>query len=121
MRRIVSTEYLLLAFLVVILFVTYAGFDWWWLFVLFPLFDLSAFGYIQSSRAGALTYNVGHSLIGPCIAIGLYIMGGADPLLSIGLAWVFHIFVDRSLGYGLKHVEGFHHTHMGKIGKAKKK
>lgn len=120
MRRIVSTEYLLAAILTAILFVSFAKFEWWWLFALFLVFDLSAIGYLKDRRTGAMTYNIGHSLIGPAIGIVLYACGGPEWLLLISMAWVFHILVDRALGYGMKHTEGFGHTHLGKIGKAKK-
>ncbi|WP_240639249.1 DUF4260 family protein [Micromonospora ureilytica] len=33
--------------------------------------------------------------------------------------WAFHIAVDRALGYGLKTTEGFEHTHLGRMGKAR--
>lgn len=120
MKRLISTEYLLAAILTAILFVSFAGYDWWWLFLLFPIVDISAFGYLQNSRAGALTYNIGHSLVGPAILIALYVTNIADWGLFVGMVWLFHIFIDRALGYGLKHTEGFGHTHLGKIGKAKK-
>jgi len=120
MKRLVSTEYLLAAILTAILFVSFAGYDWWWLFLIFPVIDLSAFGYLKNNRIGALTYNIGHSLIGPTLLIALYITNAADWGLFVAMVWLFHIFVDRALGYGLKHTEGFHHTHLGTIGKAKK-
>jgi len=120
MKRLVSTEYLLAAILTAILFVSFAGYDWWWLFLLFPVIDLTAFGYLQNNRVGALTYNIGHSLIGPTLLIALYITNTADWGLFVAMVWLFHIFVDRALGYGLKHTESFHHTHLGTIGKAKK-
>ena len=119
MKRIVSTEYLLLAILTAILFVSYAGFEWWWLFLIFPIVDISAFGYLKNNHIGALTYNIGHSLVGPTILVAVYILGAKELALLIGMAWIFHIFVDRALGYGMKHTEGFHHTHLGKVGKAK--
>lgn len=121
MRRIISTEYLLAAILTAILFVSFAGYDWWWLFIIFPIIDISAFGYLQNTKAGALTYNIGHSLIGPTILIALFVGGLAEWGLFAGIVWLFHLFVDRALGYGLKHSEGFGHTHMGKIGKARRK
>ena len=121
MKRLISTEYFLASIVVAIFFVSFAGFDWWWLFIIFPLIDVSAFGYLQNSRIGAATYNIGHSLIGPTILVALYILHGEEWELLVGMAWLFHIFVDRALGYGLKHTEGFHHTHLGTIGKAKKK
>ena len=119
MKRIISTEFLLAAVLTAITFVSLGKFDWWWLFVLFPIVDISAFGYLQNNKAGALTYNLGHSLIGPAILMALYICYGSDWQLFTSLVWFFHIFVDRALGYGLKHSEGFGHTHLGKIGKTK--
>lgn len=121
MKRLISTEYLLVAILTAVLFVSFAEYDWWWLFLLFPVIDISAFGYLQNSRVGALTYNIGHSLIGPAILVALYATNIIDWGLFVGMVWVFHIFVDRALGYGLKHAEGFGHTHLGRIGKAKKK
>jgi hypothetical protein len=120
-KRIVSTEYLLAAVVTAILFFSYAGYDWWWLFILFPLFDLSAFGYLHDKKFGALTYNIGHSLIGPAVLFILYGLQVYDWALFAGMVWIFHIFVDRSLGYGLKHSSGFEHTHLGTIGKAKKR
>ena len=121
MKRFISTEYLLAAVLTALAFVLLGQFQWWWLFILFPVVDLSAFGYLQNKKAGARTYNIGHSLIGPTIVLALYIFQTQDWELFVALVWLFHIFTDRALGYGLKHYEGFDHTHLGKIGKAKRK
>lgn len=122
MKRVVSTEYLIVAVLVAIFYVVIGGFSWYWLPILFFVVDLSALGYLVNDKVGAFFYNLGHSLIGPAILIAIYITDtNRSPLLFISLIWLFHIFVDRSLGYGLKHVTGFHHTHLGTIGKAKKK
>ena len=121
MKTIVSAEYLFAAVLVAIFYVVVGGFDWWWLAILFLVFDVSAVGYLANKRLGALTYNIGHSLIGPAILVVTYIASNNQIVLFITLLWLFHIFVDRALGYGLKHTTGFHHTHLGKIGKAKKK
>ncbi len=134
MKRVVSLEYLFAAVLIAIFFVTVGEFDWWWLIILFPLFDASMIGYLVNSHVGAITYNIIHSFIGPVLLTILYIFTtghtAADTsrpytadsfLLFVVLVWLFHICVDRALGYGLKHKEGFHHTHLGKIGKARKK
>jgi hypothetical protein len=85
------------------------------------VFDLSAIGYLLNPRVGALTYNIGHSLIGPTLLVAIYIATTSQGVLFFALIWLFHIFVDRALGYGLKHAKGFEHTHLGPIGKAKKK
>ncbi len=119
MKQLISFEYMFAAVLTALFFVSIGDFQWWWLIVLFPLIDISMFGYLQNSRAGALTYNTGHSLIGPGILIVCYVVYAQEWLLFAALIWLFHIFVDRALGYGLKHTEGFGHTHLGKVGKAK--
>lgn len=120
MKRIVSTEYLVGAILVAVFYVVVGGFSWYWLPILFLVVDLSALGYLAGNKIGALTYNIGHSLIGPALLIAAYIATTNQAILFISLVWLFHILVDRALGYGLKHTEGFQHTHLGPIGKAKK-
>ena len=121
LKHIISLEYLFAAVLTALFFVTVGRFDWWWLIVLFLLFDISMVGYVVNQKIGALTYNMGHSLIGPAILAAIYIATNNQAVLFITSLWLFHIFVDRALGYGLKHSTGFEHTHLGKIGKAKKK
>jgi hypothetical protein len=121
MKRVVSTEYLIAAILVAVFYISVGNFAWYWLPILFIIFDLSAVGYIVNARIGALTYNIGHSLIAPTLLVALYIATSNQAVLFIALIWLFHIFVDRALGYGLKHTKGFEHTHLGPIGKAKKK
>lgn len=121
MKRIVSTEYLVAAVLVAVFYIVVGNFAWYWLPVLFIVVDITAVGYFFNNRIGALLYNIGHSLIGPAALVALYIGITNQIVLFIALVWLFHIFVDRALGYGLKHTTGFHHTHLGTIGKAKKK
>lgn len=118
LKKIISAEYLFAAVLVALFFVIVGGFDWWWLVVFFLVFDLSAIGYLINPKIGALTYNIGHSLIGPTILTAIYILTSNQTLLFVTLLWLFHIFVDRALGYGLKHSTSFKHTHLGKIGKS---
>jgi hypothetical protein len=121
MKRVVGTEYLVAAILVAVFYITVGNFAWYWLPILFIVFDLSAVGYVINPRIGALVYNLGHSLIGPTLLVALYIATTNQGVLFVALIWLFHIFVDRALGYGLKHTKGFEHTHLGPIGKAKKK
>lgn len=133
-RYVVRLEYLFAAVLVALFYVVVGEFDWWWLILLFPLFDASMVGYLVNPHVGALTYNIIHSFVGPVILTVIYIFTtghtaadtsrthSIDSLLLFAiLIWLFHIFVDRALGFGLKHRESFHHTHLGKIGKAKQK
>ncbi|WP_061960352.1 DUF4260 family protein [Demequina flava] len=97
---------------------------WWWPLALFLLFDLSALGYVSNPRLGAALYNAGHSLIGPSLmgmwalaGWGFGVPGGRVAAL-ITASWVFHVGVDRALGYGLKVSDDFKHTHLGWIGGA---
>ena len=121
LKRIISLEYLFAAVLTALFFVVVGGFDWWGLIVLFVLFDVSMIGYLINNSVGATAYNIGHSLIGPALLAAIYIATSNQILLFVASLWLFHIFVDRALGFGLKHSTGFHHTHLGKIGKAKEK
>lgn len=91
----------------VVVFVT-AGFAWWWLPVLFLLFDLSMLGYAFGIRIGALSYNLAHNyaaplaLLGVCTAlVAAGVAGVVVPALTIVAAcWLFHVAADRALGYG---------------------
>lgn len=121
-KYIVSVEYLIAAILVAVFYVNVGDFPWYWLPITFIIFDISMIGYLINSYYGALLYNAVHSLIGPTLLTLIYILIGNQPaILFVVLVWLFHIFVDRALGYGLKHRKGFGHTHLGKVGKAKKK
>ncbi len=103
-----------LAIAVVVAFVQ-LGHAWWWLPVLFLVFDLSALGYLVSPRGGAWTYNLGHTYALPML-LGLLAFLLAQPVLGlVALAWAFHIAVDRLLGYGLKFPDRFQHTHLGEL------
>lgn len=99
-------------------FVTY-GFAWWWLLALFLAWDLSMIGYVVSPRAGAWTYNVVHSYVGPGVLLSHALLTGARWSAFVALAWAFHIAADRLLGYGLKLTTGFQHTHLGELGSGK--
>lgn len=113
-----------------ILVIVYAiGQPWWMLLVLFLVYDLSALGYLHSQRIGRVTYNLVHNYTGPALLAlafaALTIIDGIPAAWSwggwLGLlagSWVFHVAVDRTLGYGLK-LGHFSQTHLGPIGKEK--
>jgi hypothetical protein len=101
---------------VVVGFVSYR-FDWWWLLALFLVWDLSMIGYIVSAPVGAWTYNAVHSYIGPGLLIAGALVADGRWAAFVGLAWAFHIAVDRLLGYGLKFTTAFNHTHLGVVGR----
>lgn len=77
-------------------------------------------GYAISPQAGAITYNLVHH---KAVSLGFFAAGMLlhIPLLSlIGVLCLGHASLDRVLGYGLKHVDAFKHTHLGMIGQAEK-
>ncbi|RKN47612.1 DUF4260 domain-containing protein [Micromonospora endolithica] len=102
-----------------------AGYPWWSLLALFLVFDLSMLGYLHGPRLGALCYNLAHSYALPAAlgAVAVTAAAFGDQITWLGvlaIAWAFHVAVDRALGYGLKTTEGFEHTHLGPIGKARR-
>lgn len=119
LKRIVSLEYLIVAVLIAVFYIIVGEFAWYWLIILFFVFDISAVGYFFNPKVGAALYNIGHSIIGPGLLAIIYIGTTNQVILFITLVWLFHIFVDRALGYGLKHSTSFGHTHLGPVGKAK--
>lgn len=97
---------------------------WWWVILAaFLVFDVSMLGYVRSSAAGAMSYNLVHNYAFPAL-FGLIalVTQSSFPVAStaagvVACAWAFHVGVDRALGYGLKMPDAFRHTHLGRIGK----
>lgn len=82
-----------------------AGFSSWWPLALFLVFDLSMIGYAISVRIGALGYNLVHNYAAPAALAAvcsiLITVGHPMPALAIiAASWIFHVGVDRALGYG---------------------
>ncbi len=99
--------------------VTYAhlGASWGLAALLFLAPDLSMAGYLAGPRVGARSYNLAHSY---ALAVGLGLLAQVldqSLLLALALILAAHIGFDRALGYGLKLPEGFHATHLGRIGR----
>lgn len=83
------------------------------LILFFFLIDISAVGYLINKKIGANIYNLAHNLIIPCLLLtfGLYFQ--ANLFIYSSLILFIHIFMDRTLGYGLKYLDSFKHTHIG--------
>lgn len=90
--------------------------SWWWFAGLLLVPDLSMVGYLANPSAGAITYNLGHTLLGPGLLLGWSWLGSPDSVLVLAWVWLAHIGVDRLFGYGLKYADAFTHTHLGTIG-----
>ncbi len=109
-------EAIALAILIVVL-TRESGFSLWVLPATFLLFDAGMIGYIKDAKTGARMYNVMHSLTIPTLMVAGGVFFSQEVVSVIGYCWIFHIAVDRALGYGLKQHSSFHHTHLGEIKK----
>ena len=94
----------------------YLQLDWSTFAWCFLLPDAALFAYVWGPRAGALAYNSTHSTVGALAACFAGNLTDLSP--AAGLIWLAHIGFDRALGYGLKHAQGFRHTHLGVIGRS---
>ena len=92
------------------------GGGWGMFALLFLVPDLSMLGYLAGRRAGAISYNAAHNLLGPAMLAALGIATSAHGLLAVACIWVAHVGFDRMLGYGLKYGSGFGDTHLGRLG-----
>lgn len=108
----------LLIFIAAIAFYAHSGAGWGRFAALFLVPDLSLLAYLVGPRAGATTYNLAHSSVGP-LALAAAAQLGVIPAGALPLAciWLAHVGFDRTLGYGLKYPTAFGHTHLGAIGK----
>nr|WP_200918013.1 DUF4260 domain-containing protein [Jeongeupia sp. HS-3] len=94
----------------------------WGLFAAcFLIPDLSFLGYVAGSSTGAIAYNMAHSYIGALACLFVGAVASVPVLVSAGFIWGAHIGFDRALGYGLKYSKGFSFTHLGLIGRLKRK
>ena len=89
----------------------------WWVYPLFFFApDISMIGYAINPKIGAFTYNLVHH---KAISLGLFVAGMLIqlPIFSLmGVLCFGHSSFDRVMGYGLKHIDAFKHTHLGTIG-----
>lgn len=89
-------------------------FAWWAWILLFLAPDISMIGYIVNNKVGAFIYNLFHHQL---IAISIWGIGLLlqQPYVELaGLVLLGHSSLDRFMGFGLKTVEGFKHTHLSK-------
>lgn len=92
----------------------------WILPLTFLLFDVGILGYLKDSQTGAKTYNTTHNFTLPTLLIAAGLLYSVEWLSILGYCWSFHIAVDRTLGFGLKHSHSFQATHLGTMGRSKR-
>jgi hypothetical protein len=85
----------------------------WWFFVLLLLApDVAMIGYLVNKEIGQTIYNVAHTYTLPLLLAVAGFWFGSDLTLALGLIWLAHIGMDRTVGYGLKEAAGFKFTHL---------
>lgn len=95
----------------------YYNVAWWWYLLLLVGPDVSMIAYLAGNKSGAISYNIfHHKSVGVALTLAGFLLQ-ADVLLYTGIVIFGHSSFDRMMGYGLKYFEGFHFTHLGKIGK----
>ncbi len=77
--------------------------------------DLSMLGYLISPRAGSMIYNFVHTTLVAGLVCAAALLIGSQTLLLIGLIWLAHIGMDRTVGYGLKYATNAKDTHLGRV------
>ncbi|MEA5139442.1 DUF4260 domain-containing protein [Arcicella rigui] len=119
MKNILKLEELA-EFVLGILIFSRLEFAWWYFPALLLLPDLGMLGYLINPKIGAWLYNfVHHKALGISIlAFGFYQQN--QSILLLGTILFSHAAFDRMMGYGLKYEDSFEHTHLGKIGKARR-
>ena len=116
MKNILKMEEAAMLLFSIYLF-TYLDISWWWFLIFFLSPDIGMLGYFINNKFGAIIYNIFHS---KTIAVVLYILGSIEDnqiLQFAGLIMFAHSSFDRMLGFGLKHFNSFHNTHLGSLKK----
>jgi hypothetical protein len=93
----------------------YLGYSWWIFALLLFAPDLGALGYLHSKQAGAMAYNLVHTVSLPLLLGVISLLLGQPLGLQLALIWAAHIGLDRAVGYGLKYADAFKHTHLGEV------
>mgnify|MGYP003682880229 CR=1 FL=1 len=89
--------------------------EWWWYLLLILTPDIGMLGYLINPKLGALSYNLFHH---KGIAILFILIGWKMEFQVINIAGIIllgHTSLDRIFGYGLKYIDSFKNTHLGKL------
>ncbi len=84
-------------------------------FAIFLLHDISMLGYLFGKKIGAISYNLFHTLTIPIVIIIYGFLINNHFIIGLGLIYSSHIYMDRTIGYGLKYITGFKDTHLQNI------
>ncbi|MCZ2827597.1 DUF4260 domain-containing protein [Modestobacter sp. VKM Ac-2986] len=92
------------------------GTSWRLVPALFLVPDLAAFGHLAGDRVGAWTYDLAHTAPLPVALLVAGLAWDVTGLTVAGAVGLFHLGLDRALGYGVKYDSGSGHTHLGSKG-----
>jgi hypothetical protein len=93
----------------------YWGFSWWIFALCLLAPDISIAAYMINKEVGAVTYNLVHSYIVPLLLAIVCLVVEVPVGLQVGIIWLAHIGMDRSVGYGLKYTSDFKDTHLARV------
>src|SRR5262249_16909832 len=93
----------------------HADYPWWLLVALALAPDLSMIGYIWGPAAGAISYDVVHTYVGPVALTAVGFVTGAEAATEVRLTWIVHLGRGPELGYGLKYRSAFKDTHLQRV------
>ena len=119
MKRLIQLEEMALFLLPTMLFFHFYEGAYVFYLAAFFLPDVGFLAYLMNPKIGAVAYNLLHhrGLLFLGFLAGHY--AHIDYLSMCSLVFLGHASFDRIFGYGLKHFDSFHHTHLGWIGKQK--
>lgn len=114
MKNVIALEELAIFAVCIVAFTT-MDFAWWWFPALLLVPDVAMAGYLFGPKVGAVSYNIVHHRALALAVGGVGVALGVPVLQLAGVIGMAHISMDRMLGYGLKTMEGFENTHLGRL------
>lgn len=100
MTKIYRYEYVSLS---IALLIVYGHMGNWELMpILYLIPDITALGFLISTKTGEKTYNLSHTLLLPIILLSANLITKSNNLFTnIMIIWLLHITIDRALGWNL--------------------
>lgn len=114
LRKVIYLEYVM-GFILCLILYLHLEFSILLFLLLLLVPDISMLGYLFDKKIGSSIYNVDHSFIIPANLFIIAFFHEYSTLLMVVIIWIAHIFMDRSLGFGLKYKDNFKETHLQKI------
>ena len=112
MKQLIQLENIMLLLFTLFIYFYFFNFSWQLLLLLLLVPDISMIGYMVDTKIGATIYNSCHHLLIPILLCGVGFLFHHNSLIMISLIWLTHIFMDRTLGFGLKYSTSCHETHL---------